>query len=99
MPGVGRPQEDRMPTLAQIQAAIPKCPRIAVYGRGADRREERCGRPCRYRVDCNVWQCPNPGHGDVYAGEVLGAIANDPWLDLDGLASFVSDEARERAGI
>lgn len=87
-----------MPTLAQMHAATPKCPHVTarnVQGAGVERT--RCGQPCRYNAARNVWRCP-AGHGDVYAGEVLGAIANDPYLDLDGLTTFVGDAAIAHVG-
>lgn len=85
-----------MPTLAQMEAATPKCPRMTnAFGGGTP---FRCGKPCRYIAERNVWQCPTTAHGDVYAGEVLGAIANDPYLNLDGLTNFVGNAALLQVG-
>lgn len=43
-----------MPTLADIQAARPKCSRITGT-------EGRCDKPMIYSDEGNVWTCPKDG--------------------------------------
>jgi hypothetical protein len=54
-----------MPTLADLEAAAPKCPRM-VYRQ----RTELCAQPCRYSLIRDTWICPE--HGDVATGSYLG---------------------------
>jgi hypothetical protein len=67
-----------LPTLAQMEAATPKCPHVdgrsnvRFGGAASAPPEARCGKPCRYVAKRNVWKCPV--HGEVLAGELLGAM-------------------------
>lgn len=66
-----------MPTLAQMEAATPKCPRtMARRTPPLDRIVDgRCAAPLTYVLARNIWQCEM--HGDVWTGEELGALLND----------------------
>lgn len=61
-----------MPTLADIQAATPKCPQMhagpPTPGR-VMRTHERCAKPLRYLCALDRWTCPR--HGQVWTGPTL----------------------------
>lgn len=44
-----------MPTLADLTAAVPKCPRIT---KRMGHPDTRCSRPMRYLAPGNMWRCP-----------------------------------------
>lgn len=64
-----------MPTLADMQASTPKCPRPADAPAAANahaRPGPLCGTPLAYVTARNLWRCPR--HGAVLGGEFAGKV-------------------------
>lgn len=59
------------PSLAQMQAAEPKCPRMVTGGHFPTTWEHPCAAPLTYDSNQNVWRCPE--HGVVLTGWQLAA--------------------------
>lgn len=52
-----------MPALADMQAAVPKCPRMKMKRQGLGMvNDVLCGVPMRYVAVGNVWACPRCLH-------------------------------------
>ena len=57
-----------MPTLADLTAAVPKCPRIT---KRMGHPDTRCSRSMRYDREGNVWRCRIPSCAMTIKGVML----------------------------
>ncbi len=57
-----------MPTRADFEAAIPRCPRRGVLREGKMHPNDRCLSALRNPTVAGTWCCPN--HGVIYGTEL-----------------------------